>query len=146
MATARTVPIRLVGQAADRDRPPLLNRSTRAAGRADDVFMPDGYLLPQAAFDVGPAARDVVNAAPQAHDAAPGEIVVLELADGSTLITGAERLRASLQLTHPEMIAPDGAILLEKLRADGAAPGRGFGEAVGGLISKVFAFTVGKEP
>jgi triacylglycerol esterase/lipase EstA (alpha/beta hydrolase family) len=146
VATDRTVPIRLVGQVADRDRPPLLNRSTRAAGRADDIFLPDGYLLPQAAFDVGPAARDVVNAAPQAHDAAPGEIVVLELADGSTLITGAERLRASLQLTHPEMIAADGAILLEKLRADGAAPGRGFGEAIGGMISKVFAFAVGQEP
>jgi triacylglycerol esterase/lipase EstA (alpha/beta hydrolase family) len=143
---SRTIQIRLVGQTADRDRPPLLNRSTRAAGRADDVFLPDGYLLPQAAFDVGPAARDVVNAAPQAHDAAPGEIVVLELADGSTLITGAERLRTSLQLTHPEMISADGAILLEKLRADGAAPGRGFGEAIGGMISKVFAFAVGQEP
>jgi hypothetical protein len=142
----RSVPIRLVGREADRKLPPLLTPASRAVGRSDDVFLPVGYLVPTAAFDVGPAARDVADALPQSHDAGADEVVVLELADGSTLITSAQRLRASLQQTHPELIGDDGAILLEKLRATGAAPGRGFGEAIGGLISKVYSFAVGAAP
>jgi len=145
----RSVPIRLVGREADRKLPPLLTPASRTVGRSDDVFLPAGYLVPTAAFDVGPAARDVADvgaAQRHSHDAGADEVVVLELADGSTLITSAQRLRASLQQTHPELIGDDGAILLEKLRADGAAPGRGFGEAVGGLISKVYSFAVGAAP
>jgi triacylglycerol esterase/lipase EstA (alpha/beta hydrolase family) len=142
----RTVQIRLTGREADRKLPALLTPATRAAGRTDDVFLPSGYLVPTAAFDVGPAARDAGAAVKQAHSAGPDEVVVLELADGSTLITSGERLRASLALTHPELIDEDGSILLEKLRADGAAPGRGFGEALGGLVSKVYAFAVGAAP
>ena len=141
-----SVPIRLVGREADRKLPPLLTPASRAAGRSDDVFLPTGYLVPTAVFDVGPAARDVGEALRQSHDVGADEVVVLELADGSTLITSAQRLRASLQQTHPELIGDDGAILLEKLRADGAAPGRGFGEAIGGLISKVYSFAVGAAP
>ena len=142
----RPVEIQLVGREAERKLPPLLTPANRTAGRNDDVFLPGGYLVPTAAFDVGPAARDVGAASKQSHTAAADEVVVLELADGSTLITSAERLRASLALTHPELIAADGSILLEKLRADGAAPGRGFGEAIGGLVSKVYAFAVGAAP
>ena len=143
----RSVQILLTGREADRKLPSLLTPATRAAGRTDDVFLPAGYLVPTATFDVGPAARDVgAGAVRQTHQAGADEVIVLELADGSTLITSAERLRASLALTHPELIGEDGAILLEKLRADGAAPGRGFGEALGGLISKVYAFVVGAAP
>ncbi|MEP7102527.1 MAG: CHAT domain-containing protein [Burkholderiales bacterium] len=142
----RPVEIHLIGREADRKLPPLLTPATRAAGRNDDEFLPSGYLVPTAAFDVGPAARDVGAASKQSHTAGADEVVVLELADGSTLITSAQRLRESLALTHPELIADDGSILLEKLRADGAAPGRGFGEAIGGLVSKVYAFAVGAAP
>ena len=141
----RPVEIRLIGRAAERKLPPLLTPATRATGRTDDVFLPKGYLVATAAFDVGPAARDAGAAVEQSHAAAADEVVVLELADGSTLIASAERLRESLRLTHPELIEGD-SILLEKLRADGAAPGRGFGEAIGGLISKVYAFAVGAAP
>ena len=49
-----------------------------------------------------------------------------------------QRLRDTLALTHPELIGPNGEILLEKLRAEGAAPRGFFGDAVGGLVSKVF--------
>ena len=142
----RPVEILLVGREAERKLPPLLTPATRAAGRTDDVFLPHGYLEPTAAFDVGPAARDAGAAVRQSHTSGGDEVVVLELADGSTLITSAERLRESLALTHPELIADDGGVLLEKLRADGAAPGRGFGEAIGGLVSKVYAFAVGAAP
>ena len=50
---------------------------------------------------------------------------MLELADGSTLITSAERLRSTLLRMHPEFISEDGSTLLEKMRTDGGAPGRG---------------------
>ena len=143
----RTVQIQLTGREAETRLPPLLTPATRSAGRVDDVFLPTGYLVATRAFDVSPAARGAADAtAKQAHDAGPNEVIVLELADGSTLITSAERLRATLLRTHPDLIGEDGSILLEKLRADGAAPGRGFGEALGGLISKVYAFAVGAAP
>ncbi len=124
----------------------MLIPAGRAAGRSDDAFLPDGYLVPTAAYDVGPAARDVGAAAHQSHAAAPDEVVVIELADGSSLVTSAARLRDSLGRTHPELIGADGSVLLERLRADGAAPGRGFGEALGGLVSRVYAFAVGAAP
>ena len=61
---------------------------------------------------------------------------MLELADGSTFVTSAERLRATLAQTHPELLGPNGEILLEKLRAEGARRARHFGEAVGGLVAQ----------
>jgi triacylglycerol esterase/lipase EstA (alpha/beta hydrolase family) len=141
-----TVVIHLRGHATAPRLPPLLTPATRSAGRGDDVFLPSGYLRPTASIDVGPAARDAGDALAQTHVAANDEVIVLELADGSTLITSATRLRAALALTRPDLIDADGGLLLETLRADGAAPGRGFGEAVGGLVSKVFALAVGEQP
>ncbi|MCV2352319.1 CHAT domain-containing protein [Paucibacter sp. Y2R2-4] len=127
--------------------PALLTPAARSAERRDDAFLPEGYLQPLSAFDMSPAARSAEGLPlAQSHAAAPNEVLVLELADGSCLITSAARLRATLQQTHPELIGEDGEILLEALRAQGAAPGRGLGEAVGGLISKVFSFAVGAAP
>ncbi|MEJ6007364.1 CHAT domain-containing protein [Paucibacter sp. AS339] len=142
------IPIKLNGRAAQSPQlPPLLTPAARSAGRRDDAFLPDGYLQPLSAFDLSPAARSADGAAvAQSHAAAPNEVMVLELADGSTLITSAGRLRDTLLQTHPELIGEDGAILLEALRSQGAAPGRGLGEAMGGLISKVFTFAVGAAP
>ena len=143
----RTVQIRLTGREVEKRLPPLLTPAVRSAGRDDDEFLPAGYLVPTVAFDVSPAARGSSDTtAKESHGSGPNEVIVLELTDGSTLITSAERLRATLLLTHPEFIGEDGAILLEKMRADGAAPGRGFGEALGGLISKVYTFAVGSAP
>ena len=143
----RNVQIRLTGREAEPRLPPLLTPAARSVGRDDDVFLPSGYLRATRSFDVSPAARGTGDvSARQAHAAGPDEVIVLELADGSTLITSAGRLRETLSRTHPEFIGDDGSILLEKLRADGAAPGRGFGEALGGLISKVYTFVVGAAP
>ncbi|MGS0757226.1 hypothetical protein ACVBEH_22905, partial [Roseateles sp. GG27B] len=144
---SHNVKIQLNGRATEAKLPSLLTPAARSAGRSDDVFLPTGYLTPGPSFDLTPAARGAADgAAKQEHEAAANEVILLELADGSTLITSAERLRETLSRTHPEMIAADGSILLEQLRALGAAPGRGFGEAVGGLISKVFTFVVGSQP
>ncbi|MEP7083102.1 MAG: CHAT domain-containing protein [Betaproteobacteria bacterium] len=139
--------IKLTGREAETRLPSLLVATSRSATQAHDVFLPPGYLQPTRTFDVGPAARGMGDpSTQQAHNARADEVIVLELTDGSTLITSAERLRDSLARTHPELIGDDGAIQLEKLRADGAAPHRGFGEAVGGLISKVYTLVAGKVP
>ena len=140
------VALQLNGREAERKLPLLLTTAHRAAGNTEDAFLPSSYLVATAAFDVGPAAREVGAASKQRHEAGANEVIVLELADGSTLITSALRLRAALERTHPELIAADGSILLERLRAHGAAPGRGLGEALGGLVSKVYAFAVGAVP
>ena len=140
------VRLTLTGREADAVLPSALMGASRAVAGGEDVFLPPGYLQPVRTFDVGPAARgSAVGVVRQTHDAQLDEVVVLELADGGTLVTSAERLRETLRQTHPDMLDGD-TILLEKLRADGAAPGRGLGDAIGGLISKVFTLAVGAAP
>jgi hypothetical protein len=142
-----TVQIKLNGRDTGARLPALLTAGARSAAAGSDVFLPSTYLVPQSSFDVGPAARGVADTTTtQPYVAQAAEIIVLELADGGTLITSAERLRATLAQTHPELIGPDNEILLEKLRADGAAPSRGFSEAAGGLISKVYTLIAGATP
>ncbi len=140
---AQTVPIRITGRADTPVLPPLLAVASRAAGVVADPFLPASYFRPTGTYDVGPAARGAEGAAAHEHAAAADEVVVLELADGSTLITSAARLLDALQRVHPDWIE-DGAIPFEKLRAAGASPGRGLGEAMGGLVSKVFTIVAGE--
>ncbi len=140
-----TIPIRLSGRAAQAPRlPPLLQGAARSADQRADPFLPEGYLEPTGTFDVGPAARGGDDGVVQQRiEARPQEIVVLELTDGSALVTSAARLRAALEQARPELLGPGGEVLLEKLRAAGAAPSRGLGEVVGGLDSKVYPFVAG---
>lgn len=151
-AAAAPIPLRLSARASGQAQlPQLLMPATRAAGTPQeqgDVFFPAGYLQPLASFETSPAARSSVAGASQ-HEAAlaPDALMLIELADGSSLITSAARLQQSLRLSHPELLDPaTGAILLEQLRQQGAAPSRGLGEAVGGLISRVFTFAAGDKP
>ena len=147
---ADSTAIKLTGRRLEPALPALLRTASRAVGQSEDPFLPSGYLRPRASFDVGPAARGVGDgAAETVHEAAgDDEVLVLELADGSTFITSAEKLKASLRQSRPDLIGADGEVLFEKLRAEGAAA-RGFvGDAasalVGGLVSKVHAVLVGK--
>ena len=145
-AARSSIALSLTGREIDAALPSALMGAARSATGGDDVFLPAGYLQPVRTFDVGPAARgSAVGVVRQTHVARPDEVIVLELADGATLVTSAERLRATLRQTHPEMLDGD-TILLEKLRAEGAAPGRGLGDALGGLVSKVFTLAVGAAP
>ena len=142
-----TLTLKLTGRATDLQLPALLVSATRSTGPAADPFLPDGYLEPTSSFDVGAAARGGdEDHTQQQRVAQANEIVVLELADGSTLITSAGRLQTTLETTRPELLGPDGELLLEKLRAVGASPQRGPGEAVGGLISKVYTLIAGAAP
>jgi hypothetical protein len=119
------VQIKLTGRNDGTRLPALLVPTARSTQQADDLFLPAGYLEPTRTIDVGASARSAgEGVADQQHGLQADELVVLELADGSALITSAERLRATLAQTRPELLGPDGAVLLEKLRAQGAAPGR----------------------
>ena len=93
---ARTIPIQITGRTGEPVLPPLFAGTARAAGGADNEFLPASYLRPTGTFDVGAAARSADGAATHEHAAAADEIVVLELADGSTLITSAARLRDAI--------------------------------------------------
>lgn len=138
------IQIKLAGRAAAPRLPALLQGAARSGAQVQDPFLPAGYLQPTGTFDVSATARGGDEAAvQQALTTQDTEIVVLELADGSTLITSAARLHDTLARTRPELLGPEGEVLLEKLRSLGAAPGRGIGEAVGGLLSKVYTFVAG---
>ena len=141
------IQIKLAGRAAAPRLPALLQGTARSGTQAQDPFLPSGYLQATGTFDVSATARSGDDAATQqALTTQDTEIVVLELADGSTLITSAARLHDTLARTRPELLGPEGEVLLEKLRTAGAAPGRGIGEAVGGLLSKVYTFVAGGVP
>lgn len=140
-----TISLKLSGRRTPPALPAMLRGTARGADDAADPFLPPGYLAPRASFDVGTAARAAVDgASEQEHAAADDEVLVLELADGSTFVTSARRLKDTLALSQPDLIGARGEILFEQMRAEGAAS-RGFvGDAVGGLVSKVFALAVGQ--
>ena len=139
------ISLKLSGRRTADALPSVLRGATRSGDGASDPFLPPGYLTPKASFDVGAASRSVTGGAAEQHyEAGADEVLVIELADGGTFITSAARLQASLALSRPELIGPEGEILFEQLRVEGTAS-RGFvGDAVGGLVSKVFALAVGE--
>ncbi len=139
-----SIQIKVSGRKLAPTLPALLRPAARSAAQGVDEFLPPGYLTPKTTFDVGASARSASDSVVDSqHDAREDEIVALELADGSTFITSAERLRASLAQTRPDLLGPNGEILLEKLRAESGAARGIFSEAVGGLVTKVFTFVVG---
>ena len=137
------IDIKLSGRPLEPRLPTLLTSASRAGGAAADPFLPPGYLKATSAFDLSASARSGVDAAELQHAADDDEIIVLELADGSTFITSAERLRESLRYSRPELLGPNGEILIDKLREEAGSARNVFTKAVGGLVSKVFTFAVG---
>src|SRR5262245_18480531 len=136
MSEADSVTIKVNGQRKAQSLPPLFASASRSVGAPGEEFLPPGYLQPTATFDVGGAARSVGPAVAETHDAEAEELVVLVLEDGSTLVTSAAKLHEAVERSHPDWLDEDGAIPFEKLRAAGAAPSRGFAEAVGVLVTK----------
>jgi hypothetical protein len=142
-STRSPIPLTLTGIENAASLPAILTSTARSTDGAPDLFLPPGYLVPIRSFDVGPVARSaVIGAATQQHAAAADDVIVLELADGSTLVTSAARLHGALALAHPELLDGD-TILLEQLRAHSALPSRGLGALIGGVISKVYLLTAG---
>ncbi len=116
----------------------------RAAGpgqEADDELLPPG-LETVWAIDVSPAARDT-EATTKTFSVAPDHIVVLELADGGTLVANPARLKEALdragdsQLQKQKDSQPD----LDKLGPDTNAQ-RGAVAMLKGLISRITLLAV----
>jgi hypothetical protein len=120
---------------------------TRGNGAVQkDLFLPPDYLQPVATYDVSQAARSgVAGSGSKAHDVevSPDDIIVLELADGGTLITSAGRLQRSLVLASPELLGDNQEVRLENLRARSAQASRTFSATVKGVISKVYILRAG---
>jgi len=112
-------------------------------GRSDE-FLPDGYVKITSAFDVGKRSRStpegVIEKTIQAES---DDVVVLEMADGVTVITSAAKLERSLKRVKPEAVQPDGSLKLDALH-ERAEESRGIiGDTVSDLVVRVFTLTVG---
>ena len=141
------VTIELRGREAAVRLPDMFATASRSVDAAASNFLPADYLVAKNVWEVGPAARDATEGqAALRHEAGDNDVLVLELADGGTLVTSVGKLRETLLRTHPNAVAADGTLLLEKLRADGAAPRGYFDDIAGGLIRRVFSFVVGEQP
>ncbi len=144
---AQNIPLKLNGTPIVN---PTLPTALRPAIRAVDgarasVFLPDGYLKINAAFDISSRARSTPEGAVEKKIVAgDDEVVVLEMADGVTVITSAEKLKESLQRMDPAAVEADGTLKLSALRERGEATRGIIGDAVGDLVSRVFTLTVGE--
>ncbi len=138
-----TITLKLQGRQDTPALPNWLTPASRAAGQLEDEFLPSAYLKATGTYEIGAGQRGSADdVQPATHDAKADEVVVLELSDGSIFVSSAQKLRDTLGRTHPELLGPDGAILVEKLRADGAASRGLLGDMVGGLVSKVFTLAI----
>jgi len=140
----KTISLQLQGREDSAPRwPGLFSPATRAAGVENgDRFLPAGYLQPRRSFDVGAGARAAAQDAVLRHQAPEDEVLVFELADGSTLVTSAQRLHDALSLSHPDLIAADDSLQLDRLREVAGQTRAGLGD----LIIRVFSIGVGLRP
>ena len=109
------VPLALSGRETGARLPALLNPVMRGGG-LDDPFLPAGFLTPVKTWEVDALARGAALAdgvAGQRHDAGADEVVVMELTDGSIFISSAARLQATLRVSRPALLGPDGKIIPE---------------------------------
>src|SRR5712675_2387799 len=99
---AESISLKLTGTPiAHPSLPSALRPATRSAGGARvDEFLPDGYLKITSAFEVGRRARSA-GLTEKTVQTAYDEIVVLEMADGVTVITSAAKLTETLKRVKP---------------------------------------------
>ena len=140
------IPLKLDGTPiANPSLPTALRPPTRSVdGAKATEFLPEGYLKISAAYDISARARSTPEGALEKKIVTEeNEVVVLEMADGVTVITSAERLRESLRRIDPDAADADGALKLSALRERGEATRGIIGAAVSDLVSRVFTLTVG---
>ncbi|WP_172843936.1 CHAT domain-containing protein [Variovorax sp. HW608] len=128
--------------------PALLRSSARGIGgpSSEDDFLPDGLLTPKAGIELGAGARGAAETAACELTAAEDEVLVIDLADGSTLITSPARLRDALLRNRPDLVDDEGRVLFDRLNAEGTLLQRGvFPDAVGSLVSRVVSLAVGRD-
>ena len=143
---AANIPLRLNGTSISHPAlPAALRPATRAAGEAKaSEFLPDGYVKIDAAFDISARARSTPDGAVEKTvQAKDDQVVVLEMADGVTVITSAKKLKESLQRLDPKAVDADGTLRLDALLKRGAAVRGMIGDTVSDLVCRVFTLTVG---
>lgn len=140
----RPVSLKLSGRELAPMLPASMRSTSRSTDAGEDDFLPSGYLRPVATFDIGPGARDAADGVQEKElPATADEVVVLELTDGSTFISSAQRLQDALQRSRPDLIGPKGEILIEKLQQQGGEARGIAGDVGGALVRKIFTFVVG---
>ena len=135
--------LKLTGSRLTVPHVPALLRAAAArdAAGAADPFLPDDYLRTVAAYDISPTGRSGATTEPDIEiSLAPGQILVLELADGTTLITSGARLQDELRRVALESVDA-GRIKLDDIKPRGAAS-RGLVDSLGRLVSKVSVLSV----
>lgn len=134
--------------------PRLLQGTLRSAGpdgtAEDDPFLPRGLVTVDQAFDLSPTAR-ATEAGSKKRElrSGIGQVVVLELPEGVTVITHPENLREAIERVDPTAIDADGAIVFDAaLRERGAALRGSVADAVSeglnSIVSQVYTLTVGQ--
>ncbi len=146
---AEHIALKLNGTAiANPSLPAALRPATRSLdGAKATEFLPDGYVKMSAAFDISAHARSTPEGAVE-KTIVPGddEVVVLEMADGVTVVTSAKKLKESLRRIDPDAVEADGTLKLSALRARGEATRGIIGDIASELVSRVFTITVGDIP
>lgn len=100
---ASTLTLTFGGKAIDTNEwPAQLGGATRSAAAgtsnaAAQRFLPPDYLEVLGAWDLSRSARDAAGGGEQSVAVAPGQLLMLELPDGSTLYTSGERLQQALE-------------------------------------------------
>lgn len=143
--------LQITGRRSDQPEIPSLLRSTASRGlgtdRTPDAFLPPGLLEAKASIELGGGARGLPGGVSADLEAEADQVLVLELADGGTLITSPAGLQAALLRNRPDLATTDGRILFDRMNAEGAVMQRGvFTSAAGGLVSRVISLAVGRDP
>src|SRR5258706_6001708 len=149
---ADLVTLKLRGAPLSPDRlPRAFESSQRSASIAqDDPFLPRGLLKVDKAFDLSSGARSSDAGRVQRDvPSSSGQVVVMELPEGITVITHPENLREALRRVDPTSVDESGAIVFDSaLRARGAAMrgsvGDAMAEGLNSIVSQIYTLTVGQ--
>ena len=131
--------------------PRVFEAPQRSAGVApDDPFLPPGLVRIAQVLDLTPTARSGPGGQTEhAMAADEGQVVVLELPEGVTVITHPANLHDTLQRIDPAAVDASGALVFDQaLRTRGVAMRGALGDAVvgglGSLVSRIYTLTVGQ--
>jgi len=146
------VTLKLRGAPLSPDRLPRAFEGSQrsAANSQDDPFLPRGLLKVDTAHDLSNSARSS-DAGRISRDvrSSVGQVVVMELPEGITVVTHPENLRETIRRVDPNAVDASGAIVFDSaMRARGAAMrgslGDAMSEGLNSIVSQIYTVTVGQ--